>query len=250
MATLIQKMKALPVNFGKDVPKGEGPRGFTVTFDFTAGPGTQNFNMDNASMGITVVQSVFFDNSNNSSAATLQVNGTSQKINFPPLCQGFMPLLLSGDTGINVSVSTAGTVPIPITFLNVPHDGIIYSSQGNIIVGTVAVSGTVTANNPTLIGTDKHSNIAVGGTSVQVMAANGNRKGFFIQNPTDEVGQNIAAREPLFIYFGGAAGVDDGISIELQPGGSLAMGAGGVPTASINVNAATTNHRFIAWEWN
>jgi hypothetical protein len=250
MATLIQRQKALPINFGKITPVAEGPRGFTVVFDFTGAPGTQSVNLDNSSMGISSVQSVFIDNSNNASSMLLTVNGTNQKINMPPLSQGFMPVLLSGDTGVSVAVTTAGTVPIPIQFLNVQHDGLIWSAQGNVIVGTVAVSGTVTANNPTGVETDKHTNIAVGGTSVQVMAANGARKGIFIQNPTDEAGQNIAAREPLYISFGGAAGVNDGISIELQPGAAFAMNAGGVTTQAIFANAATANHRFIAWELN
>lgn len=247
MATILQRIKALPLNIGTKAK--EGPKGFTVTFDFTGAPGTQQLNLDNASMGISTVQAVFFDNSKNASPTTLQVNGTSQAITFPPQSQGFMPLLLSGDTGVNVSVTTAGTVPVPITFLNTNDAGsVIYSSQGNVIVGTTVVSGTVTALSPTGVETAKNGNIAVGGTAVQIVPANANRKSIIIQNPTDETGQNIAARESLFINFGAAGGVNDGIAIELQPGGMFIMGDGGISTQAIYANAATAAHRFIAWE--
>lgn len=252
MATLVQRQKAMPTNFGKPIPMAEGPRTFGVTFDFTAAPGTQTFALDNASMGVTSIQSVFIDNSNNSSTALFSVNGSPQIINMPPFSQGIMPLLLAGDTGINVTVVTAGTVKIPVLFMNVQHDGLIWSAQGNVIVGTVAVSGAITANNPTAVPTSKAGAIAAGGASQQLMAANGARKGLMIQNPTDEVGQGgIAAREALYLNFGAsAAGVDDGISIELQPGGALFLTQGAIPTSAINVTAATIGHKFIAFEFN
>lgn len=253
MATIIQRQKAQPINMGRPTPNGpgEGPKGFSIIWDFTTAPGVvQSYNADNASMGINAVQSVFIDNSNNSASALLTVSGTNQKINMPPYSQGIMPLLLSGDTGVAVSMVTAGTVQIPMTFLNVQHDGIIWSAQGNVIVGTVAVSGSVTELNQLVVMTAKNGSVAVANTAVQAIAANGNRKGLFIQNPTDETGEGgIAAREPIYINFGGAGGVNDGISIELQPGGSFQMAAGGVTSQAIWINAATAGHKFIAWEY-
>jgi hypothetical protein len=80
------------------------------------------------------------------------------------------------------------------------------------------------------------------------MALNNARSGLMIFNPATAAGQNIATAESLFINLHGNAGVNDGTSYEVTPGGSFACPATSVPTNAISVNAATTNHRWIASE--
>jgi hypothetical protein len=76
------------------------------------------------------------------------------------------------------------------------------------------------------------------------MAANGARKSFFIENPITVLGQNIANPENIFINYTSASGVEDGVSVELGPGG---MPVGPVvSTEAITVNAQTLGHRYIA----
>lgn len=96
--------------------------------------------------------------------------------------------------------------------------------------------------------TDRSSFIAVAGTSQQLVATNPARKRIWIENPATAAGQNIAVAESLYINFGAAAGVNNGTSIELLPGGWFDTGSGPVMTQQINVNAATLDHVYIAKE--
>lgn len=97
--------------------------------------------------------------------------------------------------------------------------------------------------------TERSGAMTTGGTSQQLAAANTLRKYLFIQNPVTLTGQNIAAAETLFVRFGAtAAGVNNGTSIELVPGASITFEGNAIPTAAIQVNAATTAHRWIALE--
>lgn len=81
--------------------------------------------------------------------------------------------------------------------------------------------------------------ITVGGTSQIALNGDNSRLWLVCENP-------IAATEPLYIDFGPnfPATIND-VSIELAPGGSLSFLGNSVPTEQINVNAATTGHRFI-----
>lgn len=91
--------------------------------------------------------------------------------------------------------------------------------------------------------------IAAGGTSQQLAAAAATRKYLLIQNPKSAAGQNIATPETLYIRFGASnAGVNDGTSFEIEPGGSLVMEGSFVSTEAIQVNAATIAHKWIAVE--
>lgn len=83
--------------------------------------------------------------------------------------------------------------------------------------------------------------IVTGGTSQQVFAYNPRRRYLLCQNPLD-------ATEKLTVNVDGPAAIA-AASIELAPGGSLTIGplqeAGSVPAGPVNVNAATTGHRFV-----
>ena len=185
-------------------------------------------------------QSVFIDNSGNGSTLTLLFPGAGpvgQSIVVQANWQGIFPSSPAmGDP--RFSVSSAGGVKIPITFYNVPMP---YFSWGPI-------TATATFATPQASFTDRSGSITTGGTSQQLAAINANRKRIIIENPASATGQNIATAESLFINFTTAAGVNNGTSIELIPGGTFDSGSGPVSTQAITVNAATIGHVYIAKE--
>ena len=238
-----------PTNMGMDVTPLEGPRAVGVNFDFTKGA-TLNFGVRFSDIGMSLLQSMFVDNRNNSASVTFQIAISNQLVVVPPYSQAFMPCLFIGKDSLNIVGTSAGNVLVPVQFLNTYVDPLIWAASNAVITGAVTVTGTVTAANPLGVYTDKSGAIAAGGTAQTLAAVNAARKRIFIQNPSTIAGQNIAALERLFINFTTAAGVDTGASIELQPGQSFDTGAGGVTSELISVNAATTGHRWIAKELN
>lgn len=102
-------------------------------------------------------------------------------------------------------------------------------------VGTITPSGS----GPSSV-TNRSGAIATGGVSEEAAAANTSRTWLYLQNPSTET-------EPLFIGFGETADTD-GSDIELAAGQIFVMSGEAAPTTTINVNAATTAHKFIVKE--
>lgn len=90
--------------------------------------------------------------------------------------------------------------------------------------GTTSDSGTVTT----------------GGTSQTAIAANPGRRGFCVENPG-------GATEDLFFDFGRAASLT--ASFDLVKGNWFCQFGPGVWTGTVTVNATTTAHAFIAYEF-
>lgn len=112
-------------------------------------------------------------------------------------------------------------------------------SAGALALGILAGAAGALAQPALTSWTDRSGAIAAGGTSQQVIAANGARRAFFVQNP-------CAAVESLFIEIGSAAAVSG--SIELPPC-AVYQGYGGFSTTlAVHAVAATTGHAFIAKE--
>ena len=257
MSTVLQRGKAQTINFGKTAENTLDQNGrirfeaqgrmVRVDVDFV-GVGNQTFKFDGNDYGIVNIKTLFIDNSNSAAATTIVIGGSNQKMVAPPYTQGYYPILLANDF-VEIFAQSAGNVVVPITFINYFIDLMIWSIQGQgAIIGTVNVAGSVTVLPLAVVATDRSIALAAAGVSQIIMAANGARKRLFIQNPTDEIGQNIVAREPVYLRFGAAANVNDGISIELQPGQSYDSGMGPVSTQAIYINAATINHRVSAHE--
>ena len=89
--------------------------------------------------------------------------------------------------------------------------------------------------------------LTVGGKSQELAPANGSRNCIIVQNPATAAGQNLRTAESLFIRFGLNAGVNDGTSFEILPGGCMEFDTV-VSTELVSVNAATAGHRWIAVE--
>lgn len=68
---------------------------------------------------IRSVQSLYIDNRDNSNAVTIQTTGSQQRITFPGLCQGYVPILLPVP-GIFTVASTSSATKTFIHCLNVP----------------------------------------------------------------------------------------------------------------------------------
>jgi hypothetical protein len=246
IATL-QQRTAVPVNLGLGVLPLEGSRAIGVNFDFTLGA-TSILNANLADLGMSMVQTMFIDNRNNLSAVTFQISGSNQFLACPPQSQAIFPILLMAKGAVSIIGASAGNVLVPVQLLNSYIDPLLWNAGNPLISGAVTVSGTVTAQPLTGAYTNRSGAIAAAGVSQQLAAANGTRRRLFILNPSTAAGQNIAAAERLFINFTTAAGIDDGLSIELQPGQSFDSGQGPMTTELITVNAATIAHRYIAKE--
>ena len=233
--------KALPVHLKDPVPASEGPRAIQFSFDFSGGTTEIPVSLNAADYGLSIVQTAFIDNSNNGSAITLAVNGSNQKLTCPPYSQGYFPIMLIGPT-LSLIAKSAGGVAVAISFLNVYAELSIWNvTAPGSVTGAVTVNGTVTLQPQGAVFTNRSGAIGTGGTSQQLAAANGARKRIIVQNPSTEI-------ESLFIRFGAAAGVNDGVAFEILPGGAFDSGAAPVSTEQIQVVATTAGHKFIAQE--
>jgi hypothetical protein len=236
---------ALPLSIGKTPP--EGPKAWSTVLDFTT-VAQISMNLDLASIGLSFVQSVFVDNSNSNAPLTIVIPGVNQKIVVQAYAQAVFPVLQIGPT-FQFAASSSGATPINLSFCNEMMDLMQWStSNPNSIVGAVTVQGTITSVAAPSGMTDRSSVIVTGGLAVQPMASNGGRKRVIISNPSTILGQNIAAVESIFFNFFSAAGVNDAVSLELQPGQAWDSGGGACPTGLLSVNAATAGHRFIVKE--
>ena len=243
----LQQRAGSPLNLDPGTTPPEGAKSIGVNFDFTLGA-TATLNTQVAELGMSSVQTLYVDNRNNLSSATFQVAGSNQFVTCPPQTQGFFPILLVGKASLTIIGSSAGNILVQVQLINVYIDPMIWNSGNPTVSGTVTVNGTVTAQPLTGAFTNRSGAIAAAGVSQQLAVANGSRRRLFILNPSTIAGQNIAATERLFINFTSAAGIDDGQSVELQPGQSFDSGQGPITTELITVTAATLGHRYIAKE--
>lgn len=88
--------------------------------------------------------------------------------------------------------------------------------------------------------TDHSGTITAGGTAQVAIPANARRKGFGVVNPA-------TSSEALLVSFLGAASSSN--SIVLDAGDRYEANLGTIPNTAISVEAATTDHVFVAWEY-
>ena len=144
MNKIVQPSNAFPISLGR-FPK-EGSRALSVTFVIQGGVSAQ-VDIDLTAWGLSMIQAVFINNSNNLVPIDLEILGTNQTITVLPSTQVFLPVLAA--QGIMRAIcSGAGTINVPCMFFNVPIQPIIYSAEpaSVVVMGTVPISGTVIAD--------------------------------------------------------------------------------------------------------
>lgn len=209
----------------------EGPRSVSMALDFAASDQYDvDFTLAYAQKTISVVQTVWVDNSSNPQPVLFSVAGTGQKFTAPPYAQGSFPVIAAIRPKIAVSsVNSAATVTL--LWLNVPLPSSQWYPAGNSSV-TPATAQTAASDT-----------IAAGGTAQTVFAAGSIVTQGIVINPS-------TATETLYVDFVHAAADTapgpNGTTFELLPGQKC-----NVPplTGAVSVNAATTGHAFTAFQF-
>lgn len=209
----------------------EGPRTIPVTLDFTA---TDEWFVDftRAQMDgkIETLQTIIVDNSRNPYTLVMECQVTGQRMQFPPLGNYTMPLVAQMPAQVKFTTTQdAGLAPINVQFLNVP---MAPSQMGPITVNTTLNLAGSWTDAAVLA-------IAAANTDQALFAANANRKGMIVQNPTG----NITS---LWINFA-AASTNGSPSIEIPPGGKYEMGTA-ISTQAVNIQGGTLAMTFTAKE--
>jgi hypothetical protein len=124
--------------------------------------------------------------------------------------------------------------------------GLLSASLTTAGIVTAVPANPVAQTSSTGAGTGATFTLTYQGLSQTLAASNASRKCILIENPASSLGQNIGAIESLFINFTSAAGVNDGVSFEVTPGGYLPTPV--TSTELVTVNAQTLGHRYIARE--
>lgn len=242
-----------PVDNGK-IPNA--PKTLRVDFDFRAG--AQSYSVDTtlirAQGKLDIIQSIYIDNVTgaNNQPVTIAVSGTNQSISVPANFQGIFPLLVTDRAAFTIESSGNGTASMFFAnFQQAPFmwQGIAIPTNisGTVAVADAIIDATVSGNRvnttshevPASI-IDHSGQIAVGGTSQVAAAANIARLGWLLQNIDENFTENLYARLGAVAQVGGVAG-----SFTIFPGGSIQ----GVGTASINVVASTSSHKYSLIEW-
>lgn len=205
--------------------------------------------------GLTFINGIFIDNSDNTTGFTLFNPVTRQKIFVPANSQASLALVTqSGTDNIEFIASSTGGVVVPVIFRNTePISDVIYSTiAAGTIVGAITVQGQVTALPYISGGVDAAvQSITAGGVAQSLFAANAARKGLMIANPASGAQQNlgVAAPESLLIRFGANPSIGGNGTIEIAPGGYFYTPPGMSDTRAVNIMAATDNHVFAAIQY-
>jgi hypothetical protein len=237
------------------MPK-EGPKSVNLALDFTEQTEiTVDFTLATMQTVISVVQSLWCDNSQSANEIDFTVENTGQVIRVPAGSMATLPVIAASKP--KILVTSASGLIIPVLFLNVPLPSGVWSlsnTAGGPILAEVIntplpvivenfnnpqqVSGLVTTQ--TLEGRPSAATstvIAAGGAAQTLFAANAITNTGIVQNP-------LSATEPLYIDGVGAANVTGtGTTFAIQPGQSFTC----YPSSNAwTVNAATTGHAFAA----
>lgn len=230
MATAPQTINVLTQQTGifNSLVPPEGPKAISQSLDFTtASSFLIDFTQAYAQGVISVVQTIWCDNSENSESITFSVAGTNQNITFPPFSQGSLPCISAVRTKLTATSATT-TATVDCQFLNVPLPIGVWDAR--------AVVATGSAGNATEITTGGTAAVAFVGGTVQ--------NGAVITNP-------IEATESLFVDPVNPAGVAapgaHGTTFELAAGQSFRVPA--QYANDVSVNAASSGHTFTSWQY-
>lgn len=193
----------------------------------TGGPDSHDFTFDLTNNNIDQIQSVYIDNHNGDEPFYIQVVSSGQIVGCKAGSFGWFPLLVAYPSGGDL-IFTGANSATPCFFCNVPMPVGQWSMDTDDAAGGKGV-------NPLAF------KIAAGGIAVNAFNPPPSG-GAVIMNP-------LEAAESLFVDIVNVAQVaspgTNGTTVELIAGGTFP-----VPpnfTGAVSVNAATTNHSFVAY---
>lgn len=133
----------------------KGPVIMPIPLDFSAqNPFLVDLEREVSADRIEWVQTIFIDNSANTTAVTITWAISGQIIVIPPGSQAYLPVLVPNTP--RFSISTTGTPTVYLHAINVPMPAIIWNTSGTVL-GTITVrtaggAGTdYSANKPTAL---------------------------------------------------------------------------------------------------
>jgi hypothetical protein len=251
---------------GTNLPHGDKQSwAITAVCDFSAtGIPSTGYAIDTTTFAnklqMKTVQTIFLDNSQNNGYAEVFNPLFNQSFALPPGWQGYFPILAPLISGSKFQVTSTGNEQVNVIFLNSlmplaswaatvtpPAAGNPQSVADAILDATVQNNRqNVTSIDAQATGVDFSGTIAVGGTAQLVLAANANRRGFFIQNtdPNDAEGLWFGFTAGITPGSAGAYGMAQAANIN-YPGGSFQ----GIVSNNIYLVAATTGHKFSGFSW-
>lgn len=258
MAQSNTQLFPIPITAGKQPI--DGPKAIQVQYTFGVGVSQEITDMTSIKQQgkISLIQSVFIDNTLNTQSVTLQTTVINQQITIPAGYQGIFPIFAT-DQAVFI-VSSQGSGDVTVAYSNTPQPAALWAgtNQALVISGIVQVTDpvldatvignrvqTLNLNEPATI-SDGSGVIAVGGVSQVLFPANPARQGWSVMN-IDE-----AALEPMAVSLVGAAALATNGSLTLAPSGGPGYPGGyvqGVGTNQITIVAASGGHRFTAYEW-
>lgn len=214
----------------------EGPRSVTVPLDFALSPRfTVDFTLAYMRKVISMVQSVWVDNSLNTAQLVFTVEGTGEVLKVPPGSQGSFPIISAIRGKITVATTTA--IATKAIFLNVPLPQSVWATAGENFLyrdGALEVIGPVST--PVAGNTE----IVNGGTVVTVFPANSIEQVGLITNPA-------GASESLFVDVVNNADTLSpgafGTTFEVPAGRTFRAPPS---TIAVTANAITSGHTFVA----
>ncbi len=106
--------KSIPTSIGK-IPK-EGPRLFNIPIYFSATVTTQTYSYQLGDLGMTMVQSIYIDNTFSAVPCVVNING--QLVTAGPNSQVFAPVL-NGTNALQLTISSLGSALVQIDLINV-----------------------------------------------------------------------------------------------------------------------------------
>lgn len=200
--------------FGND-PK-EGPKSSPMRFDFTAAPVyTIDFTQFQQQNQLTLIQTVFIDNTANTSPTSLIFDGTDQTLIAPALSQGYYPILTQKLA--KATIASSGAFLVKVQFINVPIPPSVWYSAG-IPGSTVTIGGP----NPLPVAVAAPANTYYGVTQATMTGASIQLSTILpAGSPTSLKSLTLQgfSTNASIIDLGSSAGVTVGTGIEIAAGG-------------------------------
>jgi hypothetical protein len=143
----------LPITTRNTKLPDEGPRTIPVTVDFSKGQ-TQSIDLQQliVQSKISMVQSMYVDNSANNAAVTFVISGTGQTLVVPATSEAYLPILAPSPAVITVSSDSSEAIgvfinnfPVPAAVWNAQEEAFQFTN-GRLQVTDVTLDALAVAN--------------------------------------------------------------------------------------------------------